>query len=89
MTVQQASEADNFNSFQLRKSFGAHESRPGSLLLNKSTPPEVWQELEGMDYKLRFSKRTSGPIDAIFFDRKHGNLWGGSSDYGEDYGISW
>ena len=30
-----------------------------------------------------------GPINAIFFDRAHGTFWGGSSNYGEDYGIAW
>ena len=30
-----------------------------------------------------------GPINAIFIDRANGSLWGGSSDFGEDYGIAW
>ena len=30
-----------------------------------------------------------GPINAILFDRKHGTMWGGSSNHGEDYGIAW
>jgi len=29
----------------------------------------------------------SGPINAIYFDRKHNTFWGGSSNHGEDYGI--
>ncbi|MEX0909533.1 MAG: gamma-glutamyltransferase, partial [Gemmatimonadaceae bacterium] len=33
MTVQQASEAANINSYQMRSSFGAHESRPGRILI--------------------------------------------------------
>jgi gamma-glutamyltranspeptidase/glutathione hydrolase len=32
---------------------------------------------------------TSGPINAIYVDREHGTFWGGSSNYGEDYGIAW
>ena len=32
---------------------------------------------------------TSGPLNAIFFDREHGTMRGGSSNYGEDYGIAW
>ncbi len=24
-----------------------------------------------------------------FFDREHGSFWGGSSNYGDDYGIAW
>ena len=30
-----------------------------------------------------------GPITAIFFDTEHGSMWGGASDFGEDYGIAW
>jgi hypothetical protein len=26
---------------------------------------------------------------AIYFDHKHGSFWGGSSHFGEDYGIGW
>jgi len=33
--------------------------------------------------------KTSGPITAIYFDWKHKTLWGGASNYGDDYGISW
>ena len=25
----------------------------------------------------------------VYFDRAHGTFWGGSSNYGEDYGIGW
>jgi gamma-glutamyltranspeptidase/glutathione hydrolase len=42
-----------------------------------------------MGYKLSFDPRSSGPINAIYFDWKHGSLWGGSSNNGEDYGIGW
>jgi gamma-glutamyltranspeptidase/glutathione hydrolase len=42
-----------------------------------------------MGYRLEFLPRTSGPINAIFFDWAHGSFWGGSSDHGEDYGIAW
>jgi gamma-glutamyltranspeptidase/glutathione hydrolase len=42
-----------------------------------------------MGYRLDFDDRTSGPINAIFFDWKHGSFWGGSSNHGEDYGIAW
>ena len=42
-----------------------------------------------MGYELDFRNRTSGPINAILFDREHGTMWGGSSNYGEDYGIAW
>ncbi|HEX2090747.1 MAG TPA: gamma-glutamyltransferase, partial [Longimicrobiaceae bacterium] len=89
MTVQQATEAANINSFQLRASFGEHESQPGRLLLQEQTPPWVRNELRRMGYTLVFEERTSGPINAIFFDRRHGTFWGGSSNHGEDYGIAW
>ncbi|MFO0335195.1 MAG: gamma-glutamyltransferase family protein [Pseudomonadota bacterium] len=89
MTVQQAAEAPNFNSFQMRNSFGDHESVPGRILLNDETPPFVRAELARMGYSLTFDDRTSGPINAIFFDREHGTLWGGSSNHGEDHGIAW
>ena len=38
MTPQQAAEAYHMNSYQMRSSFGAHESRPGSMLVNSTTP---------------------------------------------------
>ncbi|HXV85217.1 MAG TPA: gamma-glutamyltransferase [Gemmatimonadales bacterium] len=89
MNVQEAVEAANFNTFQLRSSFGDHESRPGRILLNESVPPWVQHGLRGMGYDLTFNRLTSGPINAIFFDWKHGTFWGGSSNHGEDYGIAW
>jgi gamma-glutamyltranspeptidase/glutathione hydrolase len=89
MTPQQAAEAANINSYQMRSSFGAHESRPGRMLVASSTPDSVRNELRRMGYTLEFEERTSGPINAILFDRKHGSFWGGSSNHGEDYGIAW
>jgi gamma-glutamyltranspeptidase/glutathione hydrolase len=89
MNVQQAAEAANVNSFQMRSSFGAHNSEPGRLTLNESVPPWVRGKLEEMGYDLSCRERTSGPINAIFFDWKHGSFWGGSSHHGEDYGIAW
>jgi gamma-glutamyltranspeptidase/glutathione hydrolase len=89
MSVQEAVEAPNINSFQMRASFGEHESQPGRMLINEQTPPYVRKELRAMGYTLVVDERTSGPINAIFFDRKHGTFWGGSSHDGEDYGIAW
>jgi gamma-glutamyltranspeptidase/glutathione hydrolase len=94
MTVQQASEAANFNTNQLWLSLGGSKTddrkpRPGSILINNSTPEVVRNELKKMGYTLSFDDRTSGPINAIFFDWKHGSFWGGSSNHGEDYGIGW
>lgn len=89
MNVQQASEAANFNSDQMRASFGRHEIQPGGLLLNDKMPPWVRADLAKMGYTLRYSPRTSGPINAIWFDREHASMWGGASDHGDDYGIAW
>jgi len=89
MTPQQAAEAPNINSYQMRSSFGAHESRPGHLLLATATPDSVRTRLEQMGYTLEVEERTSGPINAILFDRAHGTMWGASSNYGEDYGVAW
>jgi len=89
MTPQEATEAANFNSFQMRSSFGDHASVPGKILLNSATPPWVRGELKKMGYTATFEDRTSGPINAIMFDRAHATLWGASSNHGEDYGIGW
>jgi gamma-glutamyltranspeptidase/glutathione hydrolase len=89
MTVQEATEAPNVNSFQMRSSFGAHETRPGRILLAEAMPPWVRAELRRMGYELTYEERTSGPINAILFDRAHGTMWGGASNHGEDYGIAW
>lgn len=89
MNVQQATEAANVTSYQMRSSFGSHDSRPGRITLNDAVPGWVRADLQKMGYNLNFSPRTSGPINAIFFDWKHGSFWGGSSTDGEDYGIAW
>jgi len=89
MTPQEAAEAPNIVSFQMRSSFGVHESRPGAMLANASLPDSVRARLEAMGYALRLRPRTSGPINGILFDREHGTMWGASSNYEEDYGISW
>ncbi|HEY5611205.1 MAG TPA: gamma-glutamyltransferase, partial [Thermoanaerobaculia bacterium] len=89
MSVQEATEAPNFNSFQMKSSFGAHDIRPGRILLQADTPAFIRSELRKMGYEMTFEERTSGPINAIWFDRAHGTFWGGSSNHGEDYGIAW
>jgi len=89
MNVQEAVEAANMNSFQMRGSFGQHEVKPGKMLLHDSTPPWTIKALKSMGYDIDFSDRTSGPLNAIFFDWQNGSMWGGSSQHGEDYGIGW
>src|SRR5258706_9363593 len=94
MTVQESTEAPNINTDQLYLSLGGtkledRKPKPGYLLLNENTTDYVQRELKRMGYTLSFEERTSGPINAIYFDWKHGTLWGGSSNHGEDYGIGW
>lgn len=89
MDVQEATEAANFNSYQMQSSFGDHEVRPGAIVLRKDSPDWVNKELANRGYKIELWNKTSGPINAIWFDWKHGSFWGGSSDYGDDYGIAW
>ncbi|MCX2453740.1 gamma-glutamyltransferase [Pedobacter sp. PLR] len=94
MNVQQASEAANINTNQLWLSLGGTKTedrmpKPGQILLNNNTPSATREALQKMGYILSFGARTSGPINAIYFDWKHGSLWGGSSNHGEDYGIGW
>jgi len=94
MTVQQATESANMNTNQLWLSLGGtkltdRKPRPGEMLLNNRTPQATRDALKKMGYMLSFSERSSGPINAIFFDKKHSTLWGGSSNHGEDYGIGW
>ncbi len=89
MTVQEAAEAANITSYQMQSSFGAHTSEPGRLVVRDDVPGWVQSELRSMGYDVETAKRTSGPITAIWFDAEHGTLWGGASDFGEDYGIAW
>ncbi len=94
MNVQQAAEAANVNTNQLWLSLGGtnikdRAPRNGDLLLQNRTPEAVRNELKAKGYKLSFTERSSGPINAIYFDWKHNSFWGGSSNHGEDYGIGW
>lgn len=89
MNVQQAAEAANITSYQMRSSFGAHDSRPGKLTVNDALPAWIRAELTRMGYTIDSAARTSGPINAIFFDQAHGTFAGGSSNDGDDYGIAW
>jgi gamma-glutamyltranspeptidase/glutathione hydrolase len=89
MTVQEAAEGPNITSYQMRSSFGEHETQPGRITVHASTPAYVQAELRKMGYKVEVDERTSGPINAIHLDPETGTMWGGSSDFGEDYGIGW
>jgi gamma-glutamyltranspeptidase/glutathione hydrolase len=89
MNVQESCEAANINSYQMRSSFGSHDSRAGKMLINEQLPGWVRNELGRMGYSFEVRPRTAGPINAIYFDHEHGTFWGGSSDDGDDYGIAW
>jgi gamma-glutamyltranspeptidase/glutathione hydrolase len=94
MPVQEAAEADNFLSFQLHDSFGDHRKEPGRLAINESVPEFTRDQLGRMGYEVEVGvwgsrDRTSGPINAIFFDHENGTFQGGSSNHGDDYGIAW
>lgn len=89
MTVQEAAEAANITSYQMQSSFGAHTAEPGRLVVREDVPRWVQEQLRDMGYDVETDERTSGPITAIWFDEEHGTMWGGASDFGEDYGIAW
>lgn len=94
MNVQEAAEADNFLSYQLHDSFGDHKKEPGRLAVNESVTEFTRDQLTKMGYAVEVGvwgrrDRTSGPINAIWFDRKNGTFQGGSSNHGDDYGIAW
>ena len=89
MNVQEAAEGANVNSYQMYSSFGEHSKEAGRIVVHKDTPPWVTKKLREMGYNVVARSLTSGPINAIWFDWEHGTMWGGSSNYGEDYGIGW
>ncbi len=94
MTPQQATEAANMNTNQLWLSLGGSKitdrlPRVGNITVNKNTSEATKKRLQEMGYTLSFETRSSGPINAILLDQKHGTIWGGSSNHGEDYGIGW
>ncbi|HOW66457.1 MAG TPA: gamma-glutamyltransferase [Candidatus Paceibacterota bacterium] len=89
MTVQEACEAANFTSYQMRSSFGEHRAEPGRITLNREVPSWVRNELRRRGYVSDSAEKTSGPITAIYFDQTHQTFWGGASHHGEDYGIAW
>lgn len=89
MNVQQAVEAHMITSYQMQSSFGAHESQPGRLQVTRKVPDWVQAELKRKGYFVEVIDRTYSPITAIYFDQKNGSMWGGASDYGEDYGVAW
>ena len=89
MNVQQAAEAHNITSYQMQSSFGAHNSEPGLIEVSRKSPEWVRDDLREMGYDVETVERTYSPITAIWFDIEQGTMWGGASDYGDDYGVAW
>lgn len=89
MNVQEACEAPNFNSYQMRSSFEDHQSEPGKLVVHSSIPTWVRKNLQQRGYRLFYQQKTSGPITAIHFNQERRTFQGGASDHGDDYGIVW
>ncbi len=89
MNVQEAVEAPHFWSYQMRDSFGDHRAVPGRILLRDDLPAWTRKRLQAMGYDIHTRALTSGPINAIYFDQMSGVMQGGSSNFGEDYGIAW
>jgi gamma-glutamyltranspeptidase/glutathione hydrolase len=89
MNVQQAVEAHNITSYQMQSSFGAHQSEPGRMEVTEKVSERDRDALSQMGYQVETVDRTYSPITAIYFDSETGTMWGGASDYGEDYGVAW
>jgi len=89
MNVQEAAEAANLESYQMRTSFRDHRAMPGNITLRADTPPWVVSDLTRRGYNVTLQERTSGPITAIEYDHENGTFWGAASNYGDDYGIAW
>lgn len=89
MSVQQATEAANFNSYQVHSSFGSHVMQPGRLLLRADMDYAVMRRLQSMGYQVEIAEKTSGPIVGIWFDQKNGTMVGGASDFGDDTALGW
>ena len=89
MTVQEAAEAANIESFQMQSSFGDHRSEPGRMTVRADLPSWIRRELKTMGYTTETHAKTSGPITAIYVDQENHTFQGAASDFGEDYGIAW
>ena len=90
MTPQEATEAANFNSYQMRSRSASTNRARAADAQRRRRPTGVARELTRTRLQARVRRqRTSGPINAIMIDHEHGTLWGGSSNHGEDYGIAW
>src|SRR5262245_13993452 len=59
MNVQEATEAPNIVSYQMRDSFADHRAVPGRMEINESLPADVRKDLEARGYELVPRPRTS------------------------------
>ena len=89
MNVQQASEAAIWSATRCKARSEITSPSRGRIVVHEDVPPWVQDELRKKGYRVETRRRTSGPITAIVFDHEHGTMWGGASDFGEDYGLAW
>ena len=90
MTPQQAVEAPNINSYQMRSSFGAHESRPGHMLVSTSLRRTASRRAGANGLHTRIRGADVGPDQRDLFDRKHGTMWARRrAIHGEDSASAW
>ena len=89
MNVQEATEAPNINSFQMRSSFGYHENRPGDLLLHDSTPSFIRKELRKKDISFSLDLKLLDQLTqySLIILTKPSKV--DQVIFGEDYGIAW
>jgi len=73
----------------MQSTFGTQTATPSDLRVDARTPEDIIKALMGTGYRVRTAQCNAGPMNAIFFDWKHGSFWAGSSNNGEDYGIAW
>ena len=75
MTVQESTEAPNFNTYRsgIRSASTTRSRAACSERLHAAVGAE---RPSGPRLSAEYQERTSGPINAIFFDQKHGTFWG-------------
>ena len=91
MTLQEAAEAPNINSYQMRSSFGDARVAPGAHH-GATTPRRPWvrDELRAMGYTLDFARPDLGARSTRSCSTASTARSGAaSSNHGEDYGIGW
>ena len=88
--VQEAAEAPNFTTYQLRSSFGDHASRARPPDARRAHARVGARRARQHGLHARASRRgTRGRSTPSSSTGAHGTMRGGSSNHGEDYGIGW